>query len=181
MSKNELLNEIKRFKKKLNNSEEENYKLSNEIRDLKYENEKLNKKVIELKKVIETSKNISNNNLGNTNIIENNYLNEIIKMKDKEIKLLEMQLKNNTKEKLVDINKILVINFISSDGQINCGLKCLETDTFAEIEEQLYQQYDKFRNTNNNFLVGGNLILRFKTIRENKIKNNDKIMLIPIV
>ena len=180
MTKQELMSEIKKIKIRLNKSENGNEKLSNEIKDLKDENAKLNKKIFELKKIIDTSKNVIKKDIQNNDINEINYLKEIIKEKDSQIKLLKIQLKNNTKERLVDLNKILNINFVSGDGQLSCGIKCLGIDTFAEVEEKLYQQYDKYRNTNNNFIVNGNGILRFKTIKENKIKDNDKIMLIPI-
>ena len=177
MNKQELSNEIRKLKIRLNKCNGENEKLLKEIKDLKDEKEKSNKIIFELKKVIDTSKNVAKKDEGNNNINEINYLKEVIKEKDSEIKLLKLQLKNNTKETLVDLNKILVINFTSPDG-LNCGLKCLETDIFAEVEEKLYQQYDIYRNTNNNFILKGNTILRFKTIKENNIKDNDKIMLI---
>ena len=62
----------------------------------------------------------------------------------------------------------------------NCPIKCLKTDTFAEVEEKLYQRYEEYRETNNNFLGKGKIILRFKKICENNIKDGDKIQLIPI-
>ena len=80
-------------------------------------------------------------------------------------------------KKYVNFNKIMVVNFLSGDGLINEGIKCLKTETFAEVEEKLYKKYDKYRETNNNFLCGGNVILRFKTLEENKIKDGDKIQL----
>ena len=72
----------------------------------------------------------------------------------------------------------MVVNFISLDYDINCGINCLETETFAEVEEKLYKQYEQCRETNNAFISGGNMIKRFKKISENKIKNGDKIQLI---
>ena len=99
------------------------------------------------------------------------YLKQIIQMKDIEI--------NNLKnKKLINYDDIIVVNFMTADLRINCGIKCLLTDTFAEVEEKLYQQYSDFRETNNNFIGNGRLILRFKTISENGIKNGDKIQLI---
>ena len=77
----------------------------------------------------------------------------------------------------VEYNNIIVINFVSGDGIINQGIKCLKTETFAEVEEKLYKLYEQYRETNNIFLHGGNTILRFKTIEENNIKDNDKIQL----
>ena len=177
MSKSDLLNENRKLQIELNKYRDENDKLNEEIYNLKQENEKLNKQLFEVNKKISKFNDIKMKEKGNNN--EVNYLNEVIKMKDKEIKLLKMQLKNSDKnEKLVDYNKILVINFISTDQNINCGIKCLETDIFAEVEEKLYQQYEKFRETNNNFISGGKGILRFKTISENKIKNGDKVQLL---
>ena len=94
---------------------------------------------------------------------------------------MKTQLQNLGKnQKLVDFNKIMVVNFISMDKKINCGIKCLETDTFAEVEEKLYQKYNEYRDTNNNFISNGKLVLRFKKICENGIKDGDKVQLINI-
>jgi len=94
---------------------------------------------------------------------------------------LKTQLQNLGKnQKLVDFNKIMVVNFISMDQKIDCGIKCLETDTFAEVEEKLYQKYNEYRDTNNNFISNGKLVLRFKKICENGIKDGDKVQLINI-
>ena len=135
------------------------------IKNLKNENKKLKDK------------------LENLNSI-NNYPNNIIDLKkelnnkEKEINELYDKLsyfeKNN---KTVNFNDIMVINFVSGDGTINEGIKCLKTDTFAEVEEKLYQKYEEYREKNNVFLFGGQVILRFKKIYENKIKDGDKVQL----
>ena len=94
---------------------------------------------------------------------------------------MKTQLQNLGKnQKLVDFNKIMVVSFISMDQKIDCGIKCLETDTFAEVEEKLYQKYNEYRDTNNNFISNGKLVLRFKKICENGIKDGDKVQLINI-
>ena len=88
-----------------------------------------------------------------------------------------MKIKNNVKP--VYLKDIIVINFISTDYTINNkGIKCFADETFAEVEERLYQIYDEFRNTNNIFLFKGNQILRFKKIKENKIEDGDQIQLV---
>ena len=74
----------------------------------------------------------------------------------------------------------MVINFVSTDCSIQEGINCLETDTFAEVEERLYQKYDEFRDTNNSFTFNGRTILRFKNLKENNIKNGDKVILLKI-
>ena len=92
-----------------------------------------------------------------------------------------MKLKNNNKKDfLVNFGDIMVINFISTDSSIHYGIKCVETDTFAEVEEKLYQIYDNFRNTNNMFTIKGRTILRFKSLKENNIKDGDMVLLLKI-
>jgi chromosome segregation ATPase len=174
------LNGLKIFKenfKEIKNSYEK------EIKKLKDENVKLGN---ELAKVNKIKGNLEHNNKtnekGNDNFNEINYLKEIIKSKEKEIDFLNIQIKNieNDNKKLVDFDNIMVVNFISSDQKINYGIKCLKTDTFAEIEEKLYQTYEEFRETNNNFIAKGKLILRFKKICDNDIKDGDIVQLIKI-
>ena len=67
---------------------------------------------------------------------------------------------------------------MSGDGIINnIGIKCLKTDTFAEVEEKLYQIFGEYRESNNTFLAGGKVVLRFKTIEQNNIRDGEKVQL----
>ena len=109
----------------------------------------------------------------------NNLMNQI-NIKDNEINNLKLKLDNNyVSQSKVSKKDFMVINFVTGDGKIsNCGNWCLPDETFAEVEEKLYKMYDEYRNTNSNyFICGGRTILRFKKIRENKIKNGDVIQL----
>ena len=72
----------------------------------------------------------------------------------------------------------MCVNFISGDQQVHYAVPCLNSNTFAEVEEKLYQQYPAYRETNNNFIANGNLVLRFKTIGENKIGNGKPVTLL---
>ena len=152
------MNELKYYK-------EENEKLKNEINKLRDDNNKLNTELNKAKNTISSYNNIYQQKIQgiNNEIIK---LNNIITEKDKEI--YELKVKSGI---YVDFRKIMVINFISLDYDINCGINCLETETFAEVEERLYKQYEQCRETNN-------IIKRFKKISENKIKNGGKIQLI---
>ena len=172
---NNLDNENKKLKDELNIYKKENEQLKNKIKIISDENKKLNQEITKLNKII--SNYSQNNQQGNNNTINN--LNEIIKTKEKEIKELKLQIQKNNK-KSVDFDDILFIHFISIDQNINCGIKCLKTDTFAEVEEKLYQKYEKYRETNNNFITKGKVVLRFKKIFENNIKDGDKVELINI-
>ena len=130
-------------------------------------------------KIVPNFNNPQQNQKENNNIINN--LNEMIKMKDKEIIELKSQLeKSGNHKKSVNFDDIMVVNFISLDQKVNKGIKCLKTDTFAEVEEQLYKIYGEYRETNNNFIANGNLVLRFKKMCENNIKDNDTIQLIAV-
>ena len=55
-----------------------------------------------------------------------------------------------------------------------------EDRNISEVEEKLYQRYEEYRETNNNFITKGKIILRFKKICENNIQDGDKIELIQI-
>ena len=106
---------------------------------------------------------------------EINNLKQIIVQKDKEINELKSKIPN-AYVKMND-NDIMVINFLSTDQNIRCGISCLADDTFAEVEEKLYKKFDKFRDTNNVLLFGGNIILRFKKVRENNLHDGDTILI----
>ena len=161
----------------------DNSKCSNQlIYDYINENEKLKDEIYNLQQL---NMNL-NNQLNKANQInEIQYNNKIqnlyseLKIKEKEINELKLKLsKNSSQKKYVDFNDIIVIQFITLDQKINCGVKCLKTDTFAEVEEQLYQTYPEFRETNNIFVCKGNPILRFKKIYENNIQDKDKVLLV---
>ena len=161
---NKLIDDLNKYRK-------ENEELKNKIDELKNENKKLNNELINAKKIIS---NFKNNNQQNINI---NNLNEIIKNKDIEINNLKLQIQNKNNN-FVNFNDIIIVHFISTDQKINYPINCLKTDTFAEVEEKLYQKYVEYRETNNNFIAKGRVILRFKKICENNIENGDKVQLL---
>ena len=79
----------------------------------------------------------------------------------------------------LNLDDIIIIKFISTDQVINnYPIKCLKTNTIAEVEEKLYKEYEEFRETNNTLISKGNSILRFKKISENNIKDGDTIQII---
>ena len=75
----------------------------------------------------------------------------------------------------------MIVYFQSLDQVINLvPIRCSCSDTFAEVEEKLYKKYDDFRNTNNTPICKGKPILRFKTLSENNIKDEDVVQIIKI-
>jgi hypothetical protein len=107
--------------------------------------------LVKAKKIIE---NLQNNKKENSNIKilenENKNLKNQLYLKENELNEMKLKLKNN-KNKFVNFDDVMVVNFESTDSSIHEGIQCLGTDIFAEIEERLYQKYDEFRNTNNMF------------------------------
>ena len=57
-------------------------------------------------------------------------------------------------------------------------MSCKTTTIFVRIEEQLYEEFPEYKETNNYFLVDGKKVKRFKTIKENGIKKGKTIKLV---
>ena len=155
---------------------------NDEINNLKNELSKANKIIEQQKYIINDLQNKLNK--CNNYEIQINNLNNIIIQKDNEINNLKNQLNNinnisnNNISNNVNFNEIVVVNFISMDQNVHYAIAALKNNTFAEIEEKLYKQYPKYRETNNNFITNGSTVLRFKTIAENKISNGLPVTLI---
>ena len=144
-----LINEINQLKIELENYKNENKKLKNDL--------------VRAQKIIENLQKTQNEN-SNIRVIqnENKSLKNQLYLKENEINQLKLKIK---KENYFKLDDIMVINFTSTDSSINYGIKCVVTDTFAEVEEKLYKIDDEFRNTNNMFTIKGRTILRFKTFK----------------
>ena len=128
------------------------------------------------KNIINNLNIIQQNNQENIKMISN--LNELILIKDKEINDLKIKLiDSGNKNKLINNDDLTFVHFISIDEKINYSIKCLKSDTFADVEEKLYKKYDDLRNTNNMFTANALPVLRFKTIGENNIHDGDVIQL----
>ena len=175
--KNDLVNENKKLKEQLNNYKREKENLKNEINKLKEDNNKLNNEIMNYKNIIDNLNIIKQNNQENIKMISN--LNELILIKDKEINELKLKLiDSGNKNKLINNDDLIFVHFISIDEKINYSIKCLKSDTFADVEEKLHKKYEEYRETNNNFCSKGKMILRFKKISENNIQDGGKIYLI---
>ena len=121
--------------------------------------------------------NNSNNGINNNNLGKNN---QNMNMTNNNINLMNNRnIQGNMFNNELDIfDKIIVIQFISTDQNIQRGIKCLPTHKFAEIEEKLYQIYPEYRKTNNHFLTEGRVVMRFQTIAENNIKDGQIVQLV---
>ena len=154
-------------------------KLNKQLFEERNKNMKLEEIINNLNNMI---KNLSKENEHLKN--ELNKLNQIIKEKNEEIQ--DYKFKNSNikeiKSLITSINpgeKVFSVLFMTQGSQdiINYCMACKNTDLFVRLEEKLYNDFPKFRNYETFFMVNAKKILRFKTLDENNIKNNDIIHL----
>ena len=73
--------------------------------------------------------------------------------------------------------KLISFKIISEDQQINYDIIAKNNDLFSRIEEDFYNRNDKYKYTENFFLVNGNKIKKHLTLNENKIKSGDTLII----
>jgi len=144
-------NEI--YKNKIN-------ELENKIKNLESIIKEKDNKINEYNKLQEL-KNVSNDN--------NNYINRI--------KGLEIEIEKYKNYCLSPGEKLITINFISTDKAINFNTFAKKTDLFTKLEAILYEYYPKLKETENYFLVNGKKVSKHKTIEDNEINDNDILTL----
>ena len=117
-------------------------------------------------------------------LYENNG--DVKKIKELEEIIISLNSKINKLENNIDKDKVttlksgeeIVALFFTSEKQdIHRPISCKNTDTFAKIEEKIYNEYPKYKDYNTYLTVNGNVIKRFKTIDENKIKDGNTIII----
>jgi len=130
----------------MTNSINHNFKINTEnfINRSNTINSQLSKQT-ELSLSSSTYKSLSSSQINNNNIDSN----EVKNLRDEVNKLkYKLSKKENQVKDLQDkLKKVMVVNFISTDYSVNCGIACLPTDTFADVEAKLYKIYDNLRNT----------------------------------
>ena len=149
---------------KLNEERNKNRILLEELNNEKTKVTKLNDK-------IQTYKNSYNHKLEKIK-----ELKELIKSKNSEINYLKIFNNEHSSIKLGE--KIISIFFTSiSQGIISFSISCKNTDTFAKVEEKIYDKYPQYKDCNTYLTVNGNIIKRFKTLEENRIKDGNFIII----
>ena len=119
------------------------------------------------------------NTIDDLNYTINKYNQMTIKLKN-DNDIMRDQLSKLSKDactSFINLKEKLTVNFLSTDQRIsNYSILCKKTDLFVELEGKLYNEYPEFKNYLTCCLVNGQQILRFKTLEENNIRNNDKII-----
>ena len=113
----------------------------------------------------------------------NNYLKKIKELEEIIISLnLQINKLNNNadKDKITNSKsgeEIVALFFTSSNGEIHRPISCSNADTFVKIEEKIYNEYPKYKDYNTYLTVNGNVVKRFKTLDENKVKDGNTIII----
>ena len=82
----------------------------------------------------------------------------------------------NTNDILSKGEKIIAINFASTDQHINHTIICKNKSVFHEIEGRLYAKYPEYLDDNNYFMFNNIKINRQKTLEENGINGYNIIL-----
>ena len=172
------ITDIKTLKKNLENEKIKNSELNKKIIQLENKNKEYEQKIKLLESELKQYKSKKDNNViqnvskDNQN---NNILNAVLE-KDKEIKELKLKLSRYPVE-LEEGEKLISIIFISSGQKVHYSIICKNTSKFSIIEGNLYEEYHDYEEVETYFTVNGRRINRHKNLDDNKIKNNDIIML----
>ena len=78
---------------------------------------------------------------------------------------------------LLDKEHMMSVIFTSSEQKLHCSLICKNTTKFIKLEEEICSSYPEYKEIDFYFTANGNIIDKYKTMEENKIKNNDIIIL----
>ena len=114
-----------------------------------------------------------NNNLSFINQLQYN-----LNQKDQElIQLKNKLLSNSNKIKTDSENKIgFAITFRSISQDIIYPMVCNKKESISRLEEELYNEYPKYKEFNTYLTCKGVVLKRFKTVEENNIKKGDAII-----
>ena len=132
-----------------------------------------NKIINNLQKKLNDLKISYNNNLSLINQLKYN-----LKQKEQELSQLKNQLLSNSNQFKTDSqNKIaFAITFRSISQDIIYPIVCNKNESISRLEEELYNEYPKYKEFNTYLTCNGIVLKRFKTVGENNIKKGDAII-----
>ena len=170
-------NEVDENKENINEYKEKIKELEIKLKEEKKKNELLEKQINNLEKQLREEKS-KNDELKITKENSNNLneYNKIILEKEKKITILEEKLSRFPFE-LNENEKLMSVIFTSPDQKFLYSTICKSTDRFNSLENTLYDTYPDLAETEHYFIVNGNRIVKTKTLENNKIHNNDVIIM----
>ena len=136
---------------------------------VKEKNKKLEEKINQMQILLNKKNEIVNQ--GNSNELINAILKKDIIIDELKTKLNRFPFELSQGEKLISII------FTNKNKNFYYSIICKNTDIFCNIETKLYKEFPKYSESENYFTINGNKINKYKTLDENKIKNNNIIIL----
>ena len=95
-----------------------------------------------------------------------------------EYKDINMNMEESEQKKKHAIKNDICIIFASVDQKIFVCIPCSsEYSIFADVEKKIYKIYPEYKDLETYFLCNGVVIRRFQTIKENKIKDNNSVLI----
>ena len=188
------LTEYSEIEKVISQSNETIASLEDQLKVEKEKNQKLNEKINNLEKLLKEKEKIINEETLNKekDFIEKketsknlsiqgeiNNTEEIVKLlgqlreKEEEIKSLKSSIPFDIKKG----EKIMSVILASKNEDIYYSFICKNTDKFSKLENIFYDEYPEFTESENRFFLKGKKINKYKTLEENKVNNNDIIMI----
>ena len=177
---NDALNKIQEKENELNIYRIQLQDTKNQVKEEKNSKNELNRKLTLYKnkslnqtaKINSMQTNIDNLKIKNKQNYDKiiNYLEEI-KIKDDEIKNL------NLKAKEIKRDKLITIIFTSAIQENNIVI-CHSNDIFSDIAEKLFQKYLSLIPDKVYFLYEGKVVEKNKSVLSNGIKDNSKILIV---
>ena len=114
----------------------------------------------------------------NNNLSLINQLRNSLNQKEQELSELKNKLLSNSNQfKTYSENKIgFAIIFRSISQEIIYPMICNKNELISRLEEDLYNEYPKYKEFNTYLTCNGVVLKRFKTVGENNIKKGDTII-----
>ena len=160
-----------------NNSDNDFSKLKSEISDLKIQLNNKNKIIENLNTKIQALENklnsITNKYNEKTSLIQD--LQNNINKKDQELQQLKSQLNTYYISK-PGAKFGFPIKFQAINSEFDLPMICNENESISRLEEELYNQYPKYKDLDTYLICGGRVLKRFRTVKENNIKKYDTIL-----
>ena len=66
--------------------------------------------------------------------------------------------------------------FFISEQNIHHPIPCNDSDSFSKIEFKLFEEFPELKSKNIYYLANGNTLDKTSTLKQNKIKNGDTIL-----
>ena len=167
----------------MNEEKSKNNRLNKQIKklekELSIEKDSKNKLNIKLEEANKQISDLTNQLLNNLNSIQSNKiieLQKIIDMKNQEISQY-MRINNNSNGvNFMPGDKIFGIGFESVNQKIKNYIRAYkDTEIISRIEEELYNEYPEFKEKETYLMLNANKMKRFKSLKENNVKNGDVI------